>query len=498
MIAQYSVTTPVYTPLNNPVTVYNFIGTDYTSKQKEDNKNYWLNYYDDRIKFESEATYKYNCHAYAWDGNTGVWMDRPQEAEYWKDYSYVDVTNTYPSTATKVSFGGFIPNTNYSSWYNDYNHSAITTSSAGYFSSKWGPGPRFKHLINDCPYLTDDLHYYARPTISGPGIIWCNIVNTFTLNNKPPGTLTWAVTGPFAIASVSGNSVTIDNTWTSVGNGTLTAKIDGTTVASMSISPCPGTITGPTLVCESAPATFTVSNVPQGATWEKSSNLLVSNSVPGALTVYGYTGYSGVGSPGWVSVMYNGVELAKQDVWVGSPVVSFISGPTSVQNGYYYLYNAYMQGILSEPSSFQWDVSPSGSAIINQWDGTANISFSTFYQSFVVSCYACNACGTGQPFYLQVSQGRGGSSAYSVYPNPVSGILTIELDADASGVSRNNNEIVFDCYLYNDQGNLLRRATSEGGKVEFNVSNLPDGFYFLHIYEAESNEPEVHQVMVKH
>ena len=37
MIAQYSFTT-IYTPHYTQVTVYNFIGTDYTSQQKEDNK----------------------------------------------------------------------------------------------------------------------------------------------------------------------------------------------------------------------------------------------------------------------------------------------------------------------------------------------------------------------------------------------------------------------------------------------------------------------------
>ena len=96
-------------------------------------------------------------------------MNRPEESEYWKDNSYVKVLNK--SSATKVSFGGFIPNTNYTSWYSsDYDHSAVTTSSTDILISKWGPSPRFKHHINDCPYLTTDLNYYAPspPVISGP------------------------------------------------------------------------------------------------------------------------------------------------------------------------------------------------------------------------------------------------------------------------------------------------------------------------------------------
>jgi len=52
------------TPNNTPVNVGVFNGTDNTSTKKDSIKNMILKDYGNRIVFEAEATYKYNCHAY--------------------------------------------------------------------------------------------------------------------------------------------------------------------------------------------------------------------------------------------------------------------------------------------------------------------------------------------------------------------------------------------------------------------------------------------------
>ena len=56
----------IYTPNGTAVYSDELISGDFTSQQKEDAKNYWLNYYNNRITFINEATYSYNCHGYAW------------------------------------------------------------------------------------------------------------------------------------------------------------------------------------------------------------------------------------------------------------------------------------------------------------------------------------------------------------------------------------------------------------------------------------------------
>jgi len=86
------------------------------------------------------------------------------------------------------------------------------------------------------------------------------------------------------------------------------------------------------------------------------------------------------------------------------------------------------------------------------------------------------------------------NSCTIVYPNPVSDVLYIELDPPASS----KTQITFDVRLLDGQGNLLRQTFTKGGTVEFNVSTLPDGVYYLHIYDGVSEKPEMHQIMVEH
>ncbi|MCL1937015.1 MAG: T9SS type A sorting domain-containing protein, partial [Candidatus Azobacteroides sp.] len=55
-----------------------------------------------------------------------------------------------------------------------------------------------------------------------------------------------------------------------------------------------------------------------------------------------------------------------------------------------------------------------------------------------------------------------------------------------------------DIRLYDGLGNLLRQATATGGKIEFNVANLPNGIYYLHIYDGVNEKPEMRQIVVQH
>ena len=173
--AQYT-DTLIQTPNGTSVEAKIFTSSDMTNSQKEDAKNFWLSCYNNRITYIAEATYKYNCHAFAWhvsEGGNQVWINTPNDDKYWEDYSYVEVSNT--SEATKISFGGpcyqVWTTCNGTEYQNPCDHSATTTNVTDYFISKWGASPRFKHHKNDCPYSTEDLHYYIRLSISGPSTI---------------------------------------------------------------------------------------------------------------------------------------------------------------------------------------------------------------------------------------------------------------------------------------------------------------------------------------
>ncbi len=143
----------IYTPNGTAITAGQLIaGKELTNSQKEEAKNQWLDYYNNRITYAGEATRTYNCHAYAWycsEGHSYVWINHPDDDVFWEDGSFV--LTTTPDENSKVSFP-----------LDD--HSAIMTSQSGYFKSKWGKSPLFIHTRNDCPYpVSTTLNYYRYP-----------------------------------------------------------------------------------------------------------------------------------------------------------------------------------------------------------------------------------------------------------------------------------------------------------------------------------------------
>ncbi len=116
------------------------------------------------------------------------------------------------------------------------------------------------------------------------------------------------------------------------------------------------------------------------------------------------------------------------------------------------------------------------------------------------------AYGTIRCYDCQFSTSWIKSGAMIAYPNPVSDILNVDLDQlltiESQQATTNGKQIkqgkTFDVRLYDGQGNLLRHKKTQGGKVEFDVSTLPNGIYHLHIYDGVNSKPEMRQVVVEH
>lgn len=152
-----------YTPNDSPVLAWKL----YQNELSEIEKTYYaylaVNNYGATII--SEATKKYNCHAYAWhmtEGGDSVWIGLNSiydENIYWEDSSYMEVPEPL---ASKVSYYEIL----------NANHSAIILSS-GLYRSKWGAWPLVEHTPNACPYDTSlPKKYYARtPYLSGLSFI---------------------------------------------------------------------------------------------------------------------------------------------------------------------------------------------------------------------------------------------------------------------------------------------------------------------------------------
>ncbi|MBA7511125.1 hypothetical protein ES705_03116 [subsurface metagenome] len=187
-----------YTPKGDQISA-GVLKEDYvlTVGEKATLKDYWLWYYQNRITFISEATRTYNCHGYAWhvsEGQDKVVIFTPNDDKYWTQGSYQETSS---QNKAKVAFT------------ESADHSAIRTSHADTFISKWGQSPRFKHHINDCPYepKTNLKYYKLDPNMTGSTSVLCyNVQRTFNANitHMTGATLTWTPSGYITYYSGAG------------------------------------------------------------------------------------------------------------------------------------------------------------------------------------------------------------------------------------------------------------------------------------------------------
>jgi hypothetical protein len=171
----------------------------------------------------------------------------------------------------------------------------------------------------------------------------------------------------------------------------------------------------------------------------------------------------------------------------------FISGPSSIPvsgTGNFYAYvtnNCPTLGTIT----YEWQIGP----YTNSFYSSGNYASASFnYETtFRISVRATNACGTGswEDHYVTVENK---SPSAVVSPNPVSDILNIDVSPNARSANT-----VYDIRLYSVFGSQLRQTNTNSSTVgQLNVSNLPDGIYFLHIYDGVNSTPEVHRIIVKH
>lgn len=99
-----------------------------------------------------------------------------------------------------------------------------------------------------------------------------------------------------------------------------------------------------------------------------------------------------------------------------------------------------------------------------------------------------------------------GRSYANVYPNPANQTLYINLEEQENVVSSTSSRIAkaslaaksYDIRLFNIQGTLVRNIKSSGGEISLDVSTLPNGNYFLHIYNNQETEPQIHKIIINH
>ena len=261
---------------------------------------------------------------------------------------------------------------------------------------------------------------------------------------------------------------------------------------------------------------FTVTNPPMNYTWSCSSNL-TPGSVSGNTKSFtaNNAGYA------WVAVNLGSTQIVKYDITIFSyaPYISCINGldyviynqsgsssPATDED-----YTVVLLNTVTPPYSYSWgmegnssyySLSPNGNSV----KVTFNIDFDWSFKLYV---NAYNSYGSDYAAkYITFKGSQKSGSAPKIYPNPVSDILYIEIDQDTidrvlallqnKGSKSFNSVPVFDIRLYNGQNILLMKQFTKGGITQFNVSDLPDGIYYLHIYNGVLSKPEMYSIIVKH
>ena len=178
----------IYTKYGNPVDALNI--SEMSSQEIAESNSYAISHYPNAT-FISNASATYNCHSYAWnisDGGSRCWINAAKKLTYDNLMKYW--TNDYYGQTSNENNGTKI-------FYYKSDHSAIKSSVAGMYESKWGRLPLMRHAPNYGPYNNMDTRYYYTKAFHN-GIIKCDEGNCGVgkLNTKIGHTVKAIASGP--------------------------------------------------------------------------------------------------------------------------------------------------------------------------------------------------------------------------------------------------------------------------------------------------------------
>jgi len=287
------------------------------------------------------------------------------------------------------------------------------------------------------------------------------------------------------------------------------------------------TLSGPSSVCPCSSGTFILQNLPSGSsiTWTVGNWLQIQGSanqesvnVKNRLLLPPFTSES---PDSWIKAeIYIANQLVytvQKNITINTVALSSIETPSTIKAGQVYFFTC-NHNSSAWPT---WTVSPNTGFNMNLWSAAQlEIGFG-ITGNFMITVSATNLCGTStinKPITVtgNIQPPCSGCSIqlpnlHSIsYPNPADNILNIEIDENAVMQTKSLDEqtaigskiirqnAAYDIRLYDGLGNLLRQASTTGGKIEFNVANLPNGIYYLHIYDGVNEKPEMRQIVVQH
>jgi len=323
------------------------------------------------------------------------------------------------------------------------------------------------------------------PQITGPYELCYS--ETFAISHNYSAT-NWSVSAGFSVSATTGNNVTVTAA-PNAGAGTITAVVNGITLTKNVIR-CgyvQPIILGPDIVCPST-ATYTTSTG-QVVTWDvvPSMNFTITPINGGTSAIVNVvSGTPGVG--GTVMAKINGVTIASKSISLCN-----ITGPDKICGTATYT-------LVNSPFPlYSWVCPVPGFTLISSTSTSATVQTNyTNGESGVIIAVLGPAGNLSKTIIASCS--KSSSSSYvTAYPNPANNILYIEIDAaDIQSLLSVKVNLTFDVRLYDGQGNMLRNTKTKGGIVEFDVSNLTEGMYYLHVYDGVNSTPEMQMILVEH
>ncbi len=313
------------------------------------------------------------------------------------------------------------------------------------------------------------LSYPATGTITGSSIV-CPGSTTSLSESVTGGTWTSSNT---ALATVSGSGAV-----TGVSSGTLTisytvsnscASAVATTIMNVGGATNPSVVAGGTYVCIGS--TITYSNALSGGSWS-STNTSVANvsgsgvvspvAVGTATIIYSYTNGCGI------------TRTASKAVTVYDlPNTGTITGPSTVTRG------TVISLTTSGVTSGTWYRSTSSSSVLLvSGSGTTGRVYGVAPGTANVYYTASNTCGTATSSYsVSVTAGRSEngsvvaegteSNDIAVFPNPTSGIVTVQIPGTGSS----------DINVTDMSGKVVVMQNTSTNKADLDLSSLSPGVY---------------------
>ena len=251
------------------------------------------------------------------------------------------------------------------------------------------------------------------------------------------------------------------------------SKTSSLTVAPYLVPPST-TITGDPIVCPSG-TQFKVDNVANGCTvtWQCSSNLTFDNQpgTPKTFTAAG-TGAGWIKATVTATVCGTPVLLPTKNItWVGVPVITSITGPSSVGINQPASFTAQLY-FDSSPTNYYWTTSPSSGVTIYPDGRYASMSFANS-GTYQVVARAQNSCGWSDYFitYVDVTDGY----YLAISPNPTTTEATIELVNTST--EKATKEIEWDLEVYDAMKAKVQKIKTN--KHNLNTTGWKDGVYMV-------------------